>query len=101
MSLLTKGGGWTAAFQLSMLSISAVHGGLTPLTLRVLPVNNAADAASHGLGAAQQALRESLLQTPDRDIVVMLEAGRHRVPAGGLLLTTADSSSGTARAPAR
>ena len=72
-----------------------------PLTLWVRPTCGSREwsgVATAGLlpslEAAQTELRASLREDPQRDVVVELLAGTHRVPAGGLLLTSEDSSAG-------
>ena len=61
-----------------------------PLHLAVQPT---ADAAASGLAATAGRLAESLAADPDRDVVVHLAPGVHRVPSGGLALTAAHSPS--------
>ena len=71
-----------------------------PLRLFVDPLRGAdtpahgfesADGALRSLGAASARLERVLGQDPQRDVVVELAAGSHRVPDGGLRLTAAHS----------
>jgi hypothetical protein len=90
------------ALLLALAGVAAAGPSSPPLTLWVHPQTVGTDdleAAAglseatplRSLSAAQQKLRAALLEQPQRDVVIELLPGSHRVPSGGLLLTAEDS----------
>ena len=89
------------ALLLALAGVAAAGPSSPPLTLWVHPQTGTDDLEAaaglseatplRSLSAAQQKLRAALLEQPQRDVVIELLPGSHRVPSGGLLLTAEDS----------